>query len=506
MGHYRGNKQGRLRMAESVSFKVVLKDENEWRRFVVDKEVSTSFSYLQEKMSLVFPLLKQKMFTISWMDEDGDMVTIASDEELIIALTEMSGPVYKLIINIKSEKKSEDISSKESQIHPGIVCDGCEKTPIVGHRYKCVVCDDFDLCGSCEAAGCHPGHNMIRISNQEMNFPHRLFKLIHKMQERAEKRNSRQEQNGGPKPPFNHPRGRHGFRGFPGMGGKFGGVGGMRGECGVGAWAGPAFEAMVKGWIGEHETGNKEDKENNENKENKDKSSEAYKNMKDGQSEEKLEENVDKRETTSDQEVFNEALKQFTTIIGSAENLKNVGNFVAAALEPFGIDVQVHVGTPEDCSDKQGSTSTSSSKENYDEKKSNDQEEKESSEQDEGEWTVVAENDVENRTSDVENPSKGNLYPSLDKDSNPLETPISVPPAAQSSAPPTTTTPTPSTPGMEAASLPATVTHPDPKIQVAVHAMMNMGFSNEGGWLANLLDAKNGDIGMVLDILQPVRK
>merc|ERR1719477_366905 len=155
--------------------------------------------------------------------------------------------------------------------------------------------------------------------------------------------------------------------------------------------------------------------------------------MNDGQSEEKQKENVDK---TLDQEVLNEAFKQFTTIIGSAENLKNVGNFVAAALEPFGIDVQVHVGTPEDCSDKQGSTSTSSSKENYDEKKSNDQEEKESSEQDEGEWTVVTENDVENRTSDVENPSKGNLYPSLEKDSNPLETPISPPPAAQSSAPP----------------------------------------------------------------------
>merc|ERR1712013_115616 len=514
MGHYRGNKQGRLRMAESVSFKVVLKDENEWRRFVVDKEVSTSFSYLQEKMSLVFPLLKQKMFTISWMDEDGDMVTIASDEELIIALTEMSGPVYKLIINIKSEKKSEDISSKESQIHPGIVCDGCEKTPIVGHRYKCVVCDDFDLCGSCEAAGCHPGHNMIRISNPEMNFPHRLFKRIHKMQERAEKRSSCQEQNGGPKPPFNHPRGRHGFRGFPGMGGKFGGVGGMRGECGVGAWAGPAFEAMVKGWIGDQETGNKEDKENNEKKENTGKSSEASKNMNDEQSEEKQEGNVDQKEPTSDQEVFNEALKQFTTITGSTEHLKNVGNFAAAALEPFGIDVQVHVGTPEDCSDKQGSTSSSSSNKKSDVQNSNHQEENESSEQDEGEWTVVAEKDIENRTSDVENPSKGNLYPSLEKDSNPLETPISPLPAAQSSAPPTTTTPilstatapTPSAPGMEAASLPATVTHPDPKIQVAVQAMMNMGFTNEGGWLANLLDAKNGDIGKVLDILQPVRK
>merc|ERR1712107_294177 len=46
----------------------------------------------------------------------------------------------------------------------------------------------------------------------------------------------------------------------------------------------------------------------------------------------------------------------------------------------------------------------------------------------------------------------------------------------------------------------------DPRIQVALQAMMNMGFSNDGGWLANLLEAKDGDIGKVLDILQPVKK
>jgi sequestosome 1 len=45
-----------------------------------------------------------------------------------------------------------------------------------------------------------------------------------------------------------------------------------------------------------------------------------------------------------------------------------------------------------------------------------------------------------------------------------------------------------------------------PHIAEAVDKMMSMGFSNEGGWLTQLLESKNSNIEKALDVLQPVKK
>merc|ERR1712107_181313 len=246
-------------MGDNVSFKVYLKtgeeQEEEVRRFVTDKGASTSYDYLVGKLEVVFPQIKTSTFSIHWTDEDGDNVTITSDEELIIALTEMSGPLYKLRVNIKKTKpmvteQESEASGSSSAVHYGVTCDGCECKPIIGNRYKCVVCDDFDLCETCHAAGKHPGHNMMKITEPGYVFPQRLFKRMQTLQERTKNLSERQQRKEEKKEARGQscpargvgPRGRGLFR-------PFGPMHGGRG----GAWAAsavPAFDAMMKGWTG----------------------------------------------------------------------------------------------------------------------------------------------------------------------------------------------------------------------------------------------------------------
>jgi hypothetical protein len=49
-------------------------------------------------------------------------------------------------------------------IHHGVTCDGCNQSPIRGARFKCKICPDFDLCEDCESKDVHPAdHPMYKL-------------------------------------------------------------------------------------------------------------------------------------------------------------------------------------------------------------------------------------------------------------------------------------------------------------------------------------------------------
>jgi len=49
-------------------------------------------------------------------------------------------------------------------VHEHIVCNGCHATPIVGIRFQCSICPDFDLCEHCKAKNTHPtNHPLLKL-------------------------------------------------------------------------------------------------------------------------------------------------------------------------------------------------------------------------------------------------------------------------------------------------------------------------------------------------------
>jgi len=512
---------------ESISYKGFFKGESgqpdEVRRFTTDKETLPALVTLQKKVEQVFYVLQDKKYTITWEDDDGDRVTISSDEELQIALTEMAGPVYKLHFAFSASDKAANNAEASSpnaeqlmqgEVHPGVTCDGCDGQ-VRGHRYKCMICPDYDLCARCEVKGIHPGHNMMRLATVQGTWPHNFFKRLQKMQERAVKRQMGREKAEPEEEPAEDDSKGNATSQPNGCGQRRP----LMTKCHWGGRRGPLTElptgplgAMMQGWMGTGCPGQNAAPA-------PDQANQAFLNH-----------------NAIHEAAMARAAKEMEN---NGVNLQSLGEHVRQVLDPFGVDVDILVEKPT-AKTTSTSCSRSSSASNVTKEANKSMDDKdipkkpmdaakkpmvdgdETSPQkdavqatpDSGvtmekatsvtvdrasaspspkideEWTVINDgakpSTSNNANSTLYADEKGRIYPQLpDEDVKK--------PAKEGAA-------------AAAASSKDQSPHPDQKIEVALQAMMNMGFSNEGGWLTGLLEAKQGDIGKVLDILQPVRK
>merc|ERR1719367_158582 len=196
-------------------------------------------------------------------------------------------------------------------------------------------------------------------------------------------------------------------------------------------------------------------------------------------------------------------------------DLMNIGQAVRAALDPFGVDVDISVDTPA------GRTKVDKAKEAKEEKvseaaeakaneveteanevetKANEVEVKAKEAEAEAKMTEAKEKDHQEETKQAENVNKPEEAKDADEDWTVLDKSQETSGASASPEPET----------LGAGAIYPKLDVPDlsglnPKVQVALQAMENMGFTNDGGWLSNLLVKYDGDIGKVLDLLSPAK-
>ena len=71
------------------------------------------------------------------------------------------------IPNILEFKKKD--YCKRDNVHIGVRCNECGSDPITGCRFKCSICENYNLCDDCEErSGCKHGHPLIKIYNSKM--------------------------------------------------------------------------------------------------------------------------------------------------------------------------------------------------------------------------------------------------------------------------------------------------------------------------------------------------
>lgn len=159
-----------------------LAEVDEIRRFNLALNESDQGLYqkLIEKIQQAYgSLLPNKdVIRTYWQDEEDELIGFTSDTELqyaidVMTALKLSKPyekslLFKVYVARKPFQGNHHPKREKFQappIHFGVVCDNCDGS-IIGDRFKCTVCPDYDLCEECMKKDVH-SHPMNTINRPQ---------------------------------------------------------------------------------------------------------------------------------------------------------------------------------------------------------------------------------------------------------------------------------------------------------------------------------------------------
>eukprot|EP00919_Chromeraceae_sp_WS-2016_P073700 GHVR01174268.1.p1 GENE.GHVR01174268.1~~GHVR01174268.1.p1 ORF type:complete len:177 (-),score=54.84 GHVR01174268.1:1-531(-) len=125
------------------------------------------------------------------VNEDSDSVTDISpnmeDEDIISATVtdNYSNMVKKenTIVSVTEHNKTNYVvygntsESCEDEVHVYVRCNGCNMSPLMGKRYKCLLCYDFDLCDTCFS---QKDSNVFKNTHKDLQKYSKIYKNTHR--------------------------------------------------------------------------------------------------------------------------------------------------------------------------------------------------------------------------------------------------------------------------------------------------------------------------------------